>query len=118
MIDEEDQLNGRKLALAKKMADASKAYWVDGIDTPMAERVQMKSEMADIDLRLHELKMQRNERKVRAIEIRRESLTSLLTKALEDLGRHDLVAAAKDAALQVVREAGLYEAFKSRGGAA
>lgn len=116
MNDEENRLNKRRLELRKEMADASLAYWTSGAQTPMERRTEMRAELADIDLRLHQLKSDRMGKKSLAIEIRRNSLTSLLTQALEDIGRTDLVTAAKERALQDVKDAGLYEAYKERGG--
>ena len=118
MTEEENRLNGRRLELNKQMIEASRAYWIDGIETPMSRRTEMRAELADIDLQLHRLRAQRMERKTQAIEIRRNSLTNLLSEALEGLGRGDLVVAAKERALQDVKDAGLYEAYKERGGLA
>lgn len=114
MNDEENRLNKRRLELRKEMADASLAYWTSGAQTPMERRTEMRAELADIELRLHQLKTDRMLLKERAIDVRRNSLTSHLSSALEGLGRGDLVVAAKERALQDVKDAGLYDAYKDR----
>lgn len=114
MINEEINLQSRKKELKKEMADASLAYWTSGAQTPMERRTEMRAELADIDLRLHQLKTDRMLLKERAVDVRRNSLTSHLSSALEGLGRGDLVVAAKERALQDVKDAGLYDAYKDR----
>lgn len=114
MNDEENRLNKRRLELRKEMADASLAYCTSGAQTPMEPRTEMRAELADIELRLHQLKTDRMLLKERAIDVRRNSLTSHLSSALEGLGRGDLVVAAKERALQDVKDAGLYDAYKDR----
>ena len=103
----------RLLEVDAELAEASRAYFADGISIPRASRAGLMAESKRLQLEIHRLNFAMKEAKLAALAFNRTSVLNLLIEKCTAAGHQALVEAARAESLEALEGAGMLEAYKS-----
>ena len=104
----------RFLEVDAAIAEATRAFVVDGVPTPRAEMVTLWAESKKLQLELHKLNEVTRLEKVKAIRLKELNFIGHVRASLSAMGLEYLLEEAHAASLAAIKEAGLFDFYQSK----
>lgn len=109
---EQERVQRDFLVIDSAIAEAARAYHVDGVAMPVSRRAALLAQQKALLLQLHDLRVAQRIEKSKALDFKGKSFIGALLDRCIAAGRSDLVNDARAEAAQALDDAGLLDAYR------